>query len=162
MAPSKTFNVAGLKTSVIIIPNDDLRAGFTATMNNLHVGGASLFGQIALEAAYNESEEWLNQLLNYLDSNLDYLVTYLAENIPSIKLIRPEGTFVGWLDCRELGFKGKELREFMVNEAKIGLNDGLEFGPVGEGFQRMNFGCPRSVLEAGLERLAKAVKALEG
>jgi len=126
----------------------------------LHIGGASLFGQIALEAAYNNSEPWLNQLLQYLRKNMEYLVSYVENNIPSLKILRPEGTFVGWLDCRALGLDQKELRDFMINEAKVGLNNGVEFGQVGRGFQRINYGCPRAVLTEGLERIERAVGKL--
>lgn len=160
MAPSKTFNIAGLSTSVAIIPNNNLRKKFKSTIELLGVGGVNLFGVIAFEAAYNYGEEWLEQLLVYLEENLNYIDDYLKNEIPKIKLIRPEGTFLAWLDCRDLGLSDDELREFMIYKAKVGLNHGITFGKQGSGFQRLNFGCPRSILEEGLSRIKKAVSTL--
>jgi cystathionine beta-lyase len=113
-----------------------------------------------MEAAYRHGEEWLDELLRYLEGNRDLLLARLAESISGIEATRPEGTFLAWLDCRGLELEAEKLRLFLVDEAKLGLNDGRDFGPPGEGFARLNFGCPRSVLREGLDRLAGAVERL--
>jgi cystathionine beta-lyase len=117
-----------------------------------------IFGPIAGEAAYRYGADWLDQLLVYLQGNIDSLSQYLEENIPQIKLSKPEGTYLAWLDCKGLGLGGQEeLRDFMINKARLGLNNGTSFGPGGEGYQRLNFGCPRPVLIEALERLKAAI-----
>lgn len=160
MAPSKTFNIAGLSTSEIIIPNKKLRKKFNKKIERIHVGMTNVFGIEALEAAYREGEEWLDQLLIYLQENVDFIKEYIANNIPKIKVVEPEGTYLVWLDCRGLGMNNRQLKRFMIEEAKVGLNDGPVFREGGEGFQRINIGCPRSILKEGLERIEKAVKKL--
>ncbi len=159
MAPSKTFSLAGLEASSIIIPDRRLRDNF----NNIKAGilpGPNLFGLTALEAAYRYGDEWLEQVLNYLQANLDYLINYFDEKIPDIKVIRPQGTYLVWLDCRGLGLSDLELRTFMREKARLGLDDGFLFGPGGSGFQRMNIACPRSILSEALNRLEVAVRDL--
>ncbi|WP_425447038.1 MalY/PatB family protein [Dethiothermospora halolimnae] len=160
MAPSKTFNIAGLSTSEIIIPNKKLRKKFNKEIERIHVGMTNVFGIEALEAAYREGEEWLDQLLIYLQENVDFIKEYIANNIPKIEVVDPEGTYLIWLDCRGLGMNNRQLKRFMIEEAKVGLNDGPVFRQGGEGFQRINIGCPRSILKEGLERIEKAVKKL--
>ncbi len=160
MAPSKTFNLAGLSASSIIIPNKALRDGF----ENARVGmlpRPNLFGLTALEAAYREGDEWLEQLLDYLQGNLDYTVEYFQKRIPKITVIRPEGTYLVWLDCRQLDMDGMTLRAFMREKARVGLDDGFIFGPGGEGFERMNIACPRAILEEAYGRIEAAVNALK-
>ena len=157
IAPSKTFNLAGLSTSVVIISNNALRKKYEKKLDDIHVGGGNIFGFVALEAAYKYGEEWLEELLAYLQGNLDFLVRYLKENIPSIKLFIPEATYLVWLDCRELGLTDIQLNEFMVHEAGLGLSDGTLFGKEGSGFQRINIGCPLSTLQKALEQLKIAV-----
>ena len=159
MSPSKTFSLAGLEISTIIIPNKKLRDDF----NNIRTGilpGPNLFGYTALEAAYRSGDEWLEQVLDYLQGNLDYMTAYLADRIPWIKIIEPQGTYLIWLDCRELGMDNHTLRSFMREKAKVGLDDGFVFGESGNGFQRMNIACPRSILEEALSRIEKAVNSL--
>jgi cystathionine beta-lyase len=156
-APSKTFNLAGLAASSIIIPNDKLRRVFSQAKNAI-VSGPSLFGYTALEAAYRHGDEWLEQLLDYLQGNLEYTLNYFAEKIPEIKVIRPEGTYLVWLDCWELGLDDMSLRLFMRQEARVGLDDGFLFGAGGSGFQRMNIACPRSILEEACGRIEAAVR----
>jgi cystathionine beta-lyase len=160
MAPSKTFNIAGLYTSAVIISDDTLRGEFKNTMNRLNAEAKNLFGIIALEAAYTYGEEWLEQALPYLEGNLDFLVDYFITKIPNIKVSKPQGTYLAWLDCKELGMNQKDLVDFFIYEAKVGLNDGAAFGAGGEGFMRLNAACPRSLLEEGLKRIENAVDML--
>lgn len=157
-APSKTFNLAGLQTSNIIIPNQTLREKFASTMTNFHLKRNNAFGLVALEAAYKYGEEWLEQLIAYLEGNLDYLVEYFAKRIKQIKVIKPEGTYLVWLDCRELGLTTQELNDFMIKEAQVALDSGVWFGQGGQGFMRINIACPRALLEEGIKRIEKAVK----
>jgi cystathionine beta-lyase len=159
MAPSKTFNLAGLNTSVIIIPNEELRLKFNAVRHGI-VTRVNLFGLTALEAAYRYGDEWLEQLLKYLQGNLDYLIDYFEQKILKIKVIKPEGTYLIWLDCRQLGLDNAGLRRFMRVKARVGLDDGYLFGPAGAGFQRINIACPRSILAEALQRIENAVNSL--
>jgi len=156
-APSKTFNLAGLSTSNMIIRNRELMIRFMHIMEKLHVGNGNIFGAVAMQAAYDHGEEWLEQLLEYLQGNIDFVDEYLRANIPEIKAIKPEATYLVWLDCRDLGMEPKQLRDFFIYKAKVGFSDGATFGPGGEGFQRMNIACPRSVVEEALERIRKAL-----
>jgi cystathionine beta-lyase len=156
MSPSKTFSLAGLGVSSIIIPNKKIRDGF----NHIRAGilpEPNLFGFVALEAAYRYGDEWLAEVLDYLQGNLDYLLEYFTRKIPLIRVIRPQGTYLVWLDCRELGMDDLTLRKFMREKAKVGLDDGFLFGVSGSGFQRMNIACPRSILEKALKQIEDAV-----
>lgn len=157
MAPSKTFNLAGLGASVIIIPNSDLRRKFEEARKGIQPRPC-IFGLVALEAAFRHGDEWLEQFLEYMNGNLGFLMDYFTEKIPKIKVIKPEGTYLVWLDCRGLGMNAEELKIFMRKEARLGLDDGFYFGPGGEGFTRMNIACPRSTLNEALRRLEEAVK----
>jgi len=157
MAPSKTFNIAGLEASSLIIPNASLRERFNAAKTGIQPP-PNIFGFVALEAAYRYGDEWLEQLLEYLEGNLNFLSNYFEEKIPEIKVIRPQGTYLVWLDCRQLGFDSEGLRDFMRGKAKVGLEDGIIFGPSGSGFQRMNIACTRAVLNEALSRIEQAVK----
>ncbi|MEW6186923.1 MAG: MalY/PatB family protein [Thermodesulfobacteriota bacterium] len=159
LAPSKTFGLAGLEVSSLIIPNKKLRQSFAVTRAGI-LPGPNIFGYAALEAAYRHGDEWLDQMLAYLQGNLDFLLNYLKEDIPRIKTVRPQGTYLVWLDCRDLGLDDPGLRDFMRTKARVGLDDGFLFGKAGSGFQRMNIACPRSILEEGLERIKKAVEDL--
>ena len=160
MAPSKTFNMAGLASSSVIISNPELRNEFQATIDRVHVGMGNLFGMVASQAAYTYGEEWLRQLLDYVKGNIDYVEKYISENIPLVKMIRPEATYMVWLDFRELGMNKDELKQFIIHKARLGLNDGPVFGPGGEGFQRMNLACPRKYVNEAMVRLENAVNAL--
>lgn len=157
IAPSKTFNLAGLSTAAIITSNTALKKKYDETLENIHVGGGNIFGFTALEAAYNFGEEWLEELMAYLHGNLNYLVRFLNEHLPIIKPVIPEATYMVWLDCRKLGLNEKDLRKFMIHEAGLGLSDGMIFGSEGKGFQRINIGCPRSTLIDALNKLKKAI-----
>ncbi|WCK55557.1 pyridoxal phosphate-dependent aminotransferase [Aneurinibacillus sp. Ricciae_BoGa-3] len=160
-APSKTFNLAGLQTSNLIIPNKELRQRYVEKLNSHYLKNTNTFGIVALEAAYREGEEWLDQLIAYLHGNLTYLTRFLQRNIPQIKVIQPEATYLVWLDCRELGLSKVELQQFMLKKAKIAFNHGYIFGQGGEGFVRMNIACPRTILEDALNRLLVAIRDLE-
>jgi len=158
IAASKTFNLAGLATSTIIIPDPVLKKRFDEVSDQVHIAGGNLFGTIATEAAYRNGNAWLKSLLNYLNGNLQFIEAYLDGHIPQVRMIRPEATYLVWLDCRKLGLDKAGLEEFMIRKAKIGLNNGADFGPGGEGFMRLNMACPRQVLEEALHRLGDAIK----
>jgi cystathionine beta-lyase len=115
------------------------------------------FGIVALEAAYNEGEDWLEQVLEYIEGNMDYIREFVKERLPKIDFIEPEGTYLAWLDFRKLGMNGKELEEFMRTKAKVALNEGYTFGLGGEGFERINVACPRSILEECMTKIEKAL-----
>jgi cystathionine beta-lyase len=161
MAPSKTFNLAGLSTSYVVIENEDLRNKFKEVIDDkVHVGLGNIFGNIALETAYNKGDVWLEQLLDYLVENMDFAMDYFEKNIPEIIPIKPEATYMLWLDCRKLGLTKEELKKFFIEKVGLGLNDGPVFGTGGEGFQRMNLACPRAVVEEGLRRIEKNLNIL--
>lgn len=157
-APSKTFNLAGIQTSNIIIPNAQLRHLFETALESNGLGRPNVFAIPALQAAYNHGQEWLDELLVYLQANLEFLQDYIAENIPQIKVIEPEGTYLFWLDFRQLGLDDKQIKRLLFKDARLILNPGDIFGEQGRGFQRINIACPRSLLKEGLERLNRAVK----
>lgn len=157
ISPSKTFNLAGLKTAFVIIPDPEVMERYEASPLPKQ---ATVFGGIAAEVAYSQGERWLGALLDYIEGNRQYLKTYLRENIPQIVDVENEGLYLVWLDCRELGLDAEGLERFMLDKAGLWVNQGYTFGSGGEGFVRMNLGCPRSILEKGLARLHKAVNDL--
>jgi cystathionine beta-lyase len=159
-APSKTFNIAGLSTSAAVIPNTSLKSSFDNMINGLGLSNGNIFGITAMEAAYREGEEWLDQLLEYMEGNVEFMMRFLEENIPQIKAAKPEGTYLVWLDFTGLGMGQDKLKRFLLDEARVALNDGLDFGIEGKGFMRMNIGCPRKLLEEGLARLHNAILSL--
>lgn len=159
MSPSKTFNLAGLRSAFAIIPNENLRAKFNEARAGL-MGGVGLFGYVAMEAAFRYGDEWLEQVMEYIEGNRDFAIGFLRENVPAIVPIKPDGTYLLWLDCRKLSLAPTELKGFFNSKAKVGLNDGPSFGVGGQGFQRLNLGCPRSVLEEALKRIETAVREL--
>jgi cystathionine beta-lyase len=160
VAPSKTFNLAGLSTSSVIISNPELRKKFQTITENLHIGGGNIFGTIASEAAYTNGREWLDDLLVYLDSNARYVSDFCMNYIPYIVPVRLEATYLLWLDCRKMGMTGRELHNFFVSSAGVGMNEGSTFGPGGEGFMRMNIACPRKTLVKALEKIEAAVNSI--
>jgi cystathionine beta-lyase len=160
IAPSKTFNVPGLAASAIIIPNAGRLTTFKATVEDFGLEFGNIFGITALQAAYRYGEEWLEQLLDYIQGNVDFALDFFATRVPKMQVIRPEATYLLWLDCRELGLDNAALKDLMLRQARVALNDGPTFGPGGEGFQRMNLGCPRATLEEGLRRIERAVNGL--
>ncbi len=153
IAPSKTFNVAGLSTSALIIPNPVLRKKFGEVVESLHIAGGNIFGSIAMEAAYTHGDEWLAQALNYIEGNVQYLESFVSEHLPQLKVIHPEGTYMAWIDFSSLKMSDPELRKFMIEKVKLGMNQGPTFGVGGEGFQRINLGTPRAIVEEALSRL---------
>ena len=157
-APSKTFNLAGLKTSNIIIPNEQLRSSYKKTLERTGLKGVSTFGVVSLEAAYNHGEEWLAQVMDYIMGNLRYLEEYIAEHLPQITVVPLEGTYLVWLDCRSLGLSKLELEQVMLKEAKVYLDEGYIFGSEGDGFERINIACPRSILIEALERIRNVIE----
>ena len=161
MSPSKTFSLAGLEISNIIIPNRKLREGFLNASSGI-MPGPNLFGYVALEAAYRQGDEWLEQALAYLQDNLAFMLDYFKTKIRRIQVIHPQGTYLVWLDCRGLGLNGQVLKQFFTGKAKLGLDEGAKFGVGGSGFMRMNIACPRLLLAEALRRLEMAVNGLNG
>jgi cystathionine beta-lyase len=157
MAPSKTFNLAGLSTSFLVIPNEKLKIIYEKKLDQVHVGAGNIFGFVAMEAAYTHGSEWLGQLMEYLEGNVVFLQKFIQQHIPRIKVIKPEATYMVWLDCTQLKLSSPELKEFMVSKAGLGLSDGALFGKQGEGFQRINIGCARPVLHEALLKLQDAI-----
>ena len=158
LASSKTFNTAGLSTSNVVISNPLLRSKLEGIIQSVHVDSGNLFGSIASEAAYTHGSEWHQQLIDYLEGNVNLVRTFLKDRLPEIKLIEPEATYLLWLDFRALGLSQPELVKLIIDKARLGLNDGTAFGIEGTGFMRLNIGCPKSQLLEGLERLEKALK----
>lgn len=156
MAPSKTFNVAGLASSLVIIPNKRKFAAYERTLGVAHLGMGNIFGSVALEAAYAHGDEWLSQILVYLWDNYLLAEKFIAENLPRVKVMKPEATYLVWLNFSDYGMGNQELSKFTTDQAKVALNDGGRFGKGGDGWLRLNIGCPRSVLEEGLEKLKQA------
>ncbi|MCL6594509.1 MAG: pyridoxal phosphate-dependent aminotransferase, partial [Alicyclobacillus sp.] len=158
VAPSKTFNLAGLHTSCVIASAPSLRQRYEEALQTLSLGSINVFGLTATEAAYRHGGPWLAALLRYLEGNVDYLQAFLQNQVPEVRMVRPEGTYLVWLDCQGLGFTDDAaLHQFWLKEAKLALDPGDIFGPGGEGFMRINIGCPRVLLEEALHRLAAAV-----
>ncbi len=160
IAPSKTFNLAGLSTSSVIISNTVLRKLYTRVVDNLHIGGGNIFGTIASIAAYSHGHQWLEALLDYIDHNIDFVKDYCRKMIPEILPVQPEATYMIWLDCRKFGMTGKELQSFFVKNAGIGMNEGSTFGPGGEGFMRMNVATTHETVVNAMEKIEKAVAGL--
>ncbi|MFO7882162.1 MAG: PatB family C-S lyase [Kosmotogaceae bacterium] len=161
MAPSKTFNLAGLETSFVVIKNKSIREEYEKYIKKYSLWMTNIFGIVATEAAYKYGEPWLCGLLNYLDGNIKYIEDFIQQRLPEVEFYKPEGTYLAWLDFRKLGLSNKGLKEFLIQKGKVGLNNGHDFGKEGEGFQRLNFGCPRSLLKDGLERIEKAINTLK-
>jgi cystathionine beta-lyase len=158
IAPSKTFNLAGLYTSAVIASNLELKKGYDRILDAVHVGGGSLFGQVAFESAYTHGDAWLDQLISYLEKNYRILFDTLGEKVPGIKISPLQATYLVWLDLSFLGKDDQELRRFMVEEARLGLHDGIMFGPGGEKHQRLNIATPTKTLEKGLKQLSEAIR----
>ncbi|HEY8363969.1 MAG TPA: MalY/PatB family protein [Haloplasmataceae bacterium] len=157
-APSKTFNIAGLKISNIIIENEYLRKQFNDYLEKISLQSSNLLALTACEAAYNFGAKWLDELINYIYENKKFVVKFINDNLPMIKVIDSEATYLLWLDFRSLGMDNDKLSEFINKEAKLLLNNGYEYGEEGSGFLRLNIGCPRSILEEALIRLDNAIK----
>ena len=159
-APSKTFNLAGLQTSNIIIPNKKIREKFQHALQENGIFGINPFGMVACRTAYNEGEEWLDQLKSYLHGNLVAMMDLFSREIPQIPVIKSEGMYLVWFDCRALGLDDGMLRDLMLKKARVFLDEGYIFGAEGSGFERINIACPRSVLMEALERIVAAIQPL--
>jgi len=160
IAPSKTFNLAGLSTSSVIIKNPVLRKSFNRIVDNLHVGNGNIFGNTASIAAYTNGHKWLDALLDYIDNNIEFVKDYCGKMIPEIIPVQPEATYMIWLDCRRFGMSGKDLQNFFVHKAGVGMNEGSTFGPGGEGFMRMNLGTTHQTVMKAMEQIEKAVASV--
>lgn len=156
-APSKTFNIAGLQVSNIFIANENLRKKFKQELKKTANADINVMGLIACQAAYSQGEDWLRQVKIYIAENLEYVKNFLRDNLPQVKLVEPEGTYLLWLDFRELNLTEEELEDLIINKAKLWLDGGTMFGVEGLGFQRINIACPRKILEQALEQLVQAI-----
>ncbi len=159
MAPSKTYNIAGLRLAVAIAPNPELRKSILAVSNHL-VGTPSVLSLAAALAAYRDSQPWLDELLAYLQANRDDVVQYVRAHMPGVSVQSPEATFLAWLDCRKAGIAAGTPYDFFLKNAKVALSEGMVFGQAGAGFARLNFGCPRATLREALQRMGRALQAL--
>lgn len=155
-APSKTFNIAGLCTSVIVIPNKKIRERMKKRITMNSYPDANVFGPIAGEAAYRYGDDYIKELKEYIESNFDYAAAYSKEYLQGIRITKPEGTYLAWVDFRDTGMSNKEISSFVLEKAKIAVDPGEWFGAGGEGFIRMNFACPESMVDEAMERLKKA------
>lgn len=160
MSPTKTFNIAGLQCSFAIVQNKELRQKLVQSMKGL-VMWVNLIGLTATLAAYRDGQEWLDQVLEYLEGNRDYLFDYVKEQLPGLEMVKPEGTYLAWLDCRKSAIQGNPY-EFFLKEARVALNDGVTFGKGGEGFVRLNFACTQAMLTQALERMKTALEKVGG
>jgi cystathionine beta-lyase len=158
LAPSKTFNVPGLGCSVAIVQNKTLRKQVEKAAAGI-VPHVNVLGYVAAQAAYQHGQSWLDALLDYLSANRDFVVQFVAEQLPGVRTTAPDSTYLAWLDCREAGIKSNPYR-FFLKHANVALNNGADFGPGGEGFVRLNFGCPRQTLEQGLNQMKDALSRL--
>ncbi|WP_195940095.1 MalY/PatB family protein [Romboutsia sp. 1001713B170131_170501_G6] len=157
MAPTKTFNIAGLQMSQVILPNKEDYKILDAAFARLDIRRNNAFSLVATQAAYNHGEEWLNEFLEYIEDNMDFAIKYIEENMPSLKVKKPEGTYLLWVDFSETGLSDEEVAKALVEKGKVALNNGVAFGVGGKGYQRINLACPRSMVENGLARIKKAI-----
>lgn len=157
-APSKTFNIAGIVSSWAVVPNDEIREKFYSWLEANEMNAPHIFSPIATIAALRQGEDWRRQMLHYVEENIDFVIDYCKENIPAIRPLRPQASFLVWLDCRDLGLNHDELQDLFVDKAHLALNDGEMFGPGGEGYMRLNVAEPRSLLNQALEQLKEAVR----
>ncbi|WP_166261894.1 MalY/PatB family protein [Marinobacter salicampi] len=156
VAPSKTFNIPGLGLSSLVAPDPAHRAALKKVFDSLHIGQCNPFSVAGFEAAYRQGEAWLDELMHYLKGNRDFVAAFVAEYLPDIRLVEPEGTYLLWLDCRALGLTDDGLKAFFVHDAGVGMNPGLQFGTGGSGHMRMNIGAPQALLEQALVQIREA------
>ena len=156
-SPSKTFNIAGIVSSYAIVPDKSLRDKFFGYLRANEYNDAPIFSPIATIAAFREGEQWRREMIEYVEGNIETVISFCKDKMPGIKPLRPQASFLVWLDCRDLGLNHRELVSLFVDKAGLALNDGEMFGPQGRGFMRMNIGCPRSTVIDALERLHKAL-----
>ena len=159
-APSKTFNIAGIVSSYTVIPNEDLRKTFFGWLDANEISSPDIFAPIATMAAYQQGEAWRKELVKYIEGNVMFTENFCREHIPAVRPLRPQASFLVWLNCRDLNLSHDELVDLFVNKAHLALNDGKMFGPGGDGFMRLNVGCPRAELEQALTQLYAAVRQL--
>jgi len=157
MSAAKSFNLAGLATSVVLVKNPSLRQPLASAIEEYHLFMGNSFGIEATIAAYRDSEDWLQALLTYLEGNRAFLLDAFERELPQLKMLKPEACYLAWIDFRALGLSDKAIADLLVNKARLALDPGLKFGEEGTGFQRLNFGCPRSVLAEAVDRLKKAI-----
>lgn len=156
IAPSKTFNMPGISTSTLIIANDQVRRKYVHSLKALSLHLESYFAAVALEKAYTEGAEWLDAVVQYIESNIDYLMQFFAEKMPNLTVMKPQATYLVWIDVRSLGMTSTELKDMMFKQAKVAFNEGSMYG--GDGFLRINVACPRAILEEGLNRFYAALQ----
>ena len=159
-APSKSFNIAGLKTSNIIIANKEVRYNFVAALERNGLTGANAFGLTAVEAAYNHGEAWLEAVMAYVEANYQFMVDYMAKNLPQLKIVPPEGTYLVWVDFSELGLDPAGRKSLLMDQARVYLDEGALFGPEGAAFERINIACSRAILTEALQRIKRVVHSL--
>ena len=157
-APSKTFNLAGLQTAFVVIPNDAIRAKFEEGLTANRIFNMNWFGQVALETAYDQCEDYVTGLCQYVNTNMDYMVDYIRTNLPQLKVRKSEGTYMVWVDFRGTGMTTEEIEHFIAHKAHIGVDMGTWFGPGGEGWLRFNLACPKALVEKAMEMLTEALK----
>jgi cysteine-S-conjugate beta-lyase len=157
MSASKTFNVAGLSSAFVIIPDKKFRVKYERVLHTIHIDSGTIFGNIATEAAFRHGYDWLGQLMIYLEDNYNFLQSFLKQKMPKVKIMKPEATFLVWLDFTSYNLSEKELAKLFI-DGGVAINHGSKFGTGGEGYFRLNFGCPRSVLEEGLMKIDKALQ----
>ena len=157
-APSKTFNIAGFATAVCIVPNEELHRKLHEEFMKFHIDEGNIFGSVVLPVAYDHGDEWLEQLLAYLDGNITYVMDFLREKLPSVRCVRPEGTYLMWLDFRRWPLTHEEIYRFLIDRAGIGVNEGSMFGEEGRGWMRLNIATQRSVVRRAMDQLYKAAK----
>jgi cystathionine beta-lyase len=159
-APSKTFNLAGLSTSVVISSNKELLTAYDNYIGDFHLHMGNIFGAVALEAAYTDGKQWLNEMIEYIEGNTALMREFAKKHSDKMSLMEPESTYLLWLDFSKLNMSDADLKNFMIKKAKLGFNHGPTFGAGGEGFQRMNVACPRSIVEKALSQLESAFNLL--
>ena len=160
-SPTKSFNLAGLQASFATFPRAEERKEFDDILGQMDVKRNNPFSLVAFETAYEKCENWLEQLIEHIDGNMQYVIDFINERLPMIKTVKPEGTYLMWLDFNNIGIAQDKIQEFLINEAKVAMNDGGTFGENGKGFARMNVACPRYMVEEAMEKIEKAIKNLK-
>ena len=159
-APSKTFNIAGIVCSYSVVPDENLRKRFYGWMEANEMHAAPIFPPIATIAAFRHGEQWRRQMVAYIEGNVEFIESFCRQHIPQIKPLRPDASFLIWLDCRHLGLSHEQLIELFINKAGLALNDGETFNPGGEGFMRLNIGTSRKTLALAMQKLQDAINLL--
>lgn len=160
-SPTKSFNLAGLQASFATFPRAEERKEFDDILGQMDVKRNNPFSLVAFETAYEKCENWLEQLIEHIDGNMQYVIDFINERLPMVKTVKPEGTYLMWLDFNNIGIAQDKIQEFLINEAKVAMNDGATFGENGKGFARMNVACPRYMVEEAMEKIEKAIKNLK-